>query len=293
MKIKSNTLSYFLIQPYPFYMEGKKIWKALIVIFFITLSFNYLLQPFDVNHREHRMNYFWISVIHSTTPLIILLFMSFIIRKFPKIVDAWNIKKEFQFIFIILILIGIVQFLVRDIIYDNSQNWSGHYLFEEISNTLFAGFFIAAIIIPINMNALQLKNQQKADIISSAFAKVKEIEISSTISIETDVKSEKFIFDSNRFLYAKSEGNYIEIYFKNDDSIIKMTKRLSLKNLENQLQDFKFIIKTHRSVLMNFNTIENVSGNAQGYKIKLKECLEILPVSRNYIKTFESQVTLI
>ena len=292
MKIKNNTLSYFLIQPYPFYMEGKKIWKALIVIFFITLSFNYLLQPFDVNHREHKMNYFWISVLHSTTPLIILFIISFIIRKYPKIVDAWNIKKEFQFILIILILTGIVQFLIRDIIYDNSQNWSWHYLWEEISNTLFAGFFIAAIIIPINMSALHLKNQQKADIISSTFAKVKEIEISSTISIETDVKSEKFIFDSNRFLYAKSEGNYIEIYFKSDDSIIKLTKRLSLKSLENQLQSFKFIIKTHRSILLNFNSIENVSGNAQGYKIKLKECSHTLPVSRNYIKSFESKASI-
>ena len=106
------------------------------------------------------------------------------------------------------------------------------------------------------------------------------------------MKSERFTFDSNSFIYAKAEGNYADIYLKSEDKISKLTKRIALKKLETQLADFPFIIKTHRSVLLNLNYIDSVSGNAQGYKVTLKDCPEAVAVSRNYIQSFESKTAL-
>ncbi|MGH2667037.1 LytTR family transcriptional regulator DNA-binding domain-containing protein [Flavobacterium sp.] len=282
----------FLEQPYPFYYEGKKLLEITGIIFSICLLFNYMLQPFDVNTSEHKMPYFWICMIHSATPVLLLLCISFVWGLFPKVTEDWKIRKECLFILFLILLTGICQFLIRDIIYDNPRNWSWGYFTEEVLNSFIAGFFLAPIIISINLNRQQLKNQQKANRILEAMAEVKEIQSGAEVWIETEVKSEKFSFDSTNFIYAKAEGNYAEIYIKGEQGIHKFTKRIALKNLEAQLCDFPFIIKTHRSILLNRNFIGNVSGNAQGYKVTLKDCPDTVPVSRNYIQSFESETIM-
>ncbi len=279
----------FLEQPYPFYYEGKKLIEISGMLFLIGMFFNYLLQPFEVNTAEHKMSYFWICVIHSSSCLPLLIGMAAVLKLFPKTTDLWKVKKEFIFILSLVILTGIMQFLIRDIIYNNPDNWSWRYFKEEVLNTLIAGIFLVPILISFNLNRQQIRNQQKAHIISAGIHEAKEPELHTIVTIETEVKSEKFSFDSNRFIYAKAEGNYAEIYLQKDLEVSKLIKRISLKSLETQLSGFSFIIKTHRSILLNVNCIENVSGNAQGYKVQLKNCSETVPVSRNYIPSFEKE----
>jgi DNA-binding LytR/AlgR family response regulator len=147
--------------------------------------------------------------------------------------------------------------------------------------------FLAPIIISVNLNRQQLKKRQKADHISSTIIDVKKSHNNRTITIETDVKSEKFIFESDFFIYAKAEGNYAEIFLKKEEKVHKLIKRIPIKNLETQLSSFPFIIKTHRSVLLNLNYIEEVTGNAQGHKVQLKDCPDTVPVSRSFIQSFD------
>lgn len=287
MNQKTSLLN-FLEQPYPFYYEGKKLLQIVGVIFLISLSFNYMLQPFDVNPQEQKMHYFWICFIHSSSPILVLLCISLICKLFPQTTDDWKIKNECILVFFLVLFTGITQFLIRDVIYDNPMNWSWRYFIEEISNTFIAGIFLAPIIISINLNRQQLKNRQKAERISSTITEVKEIQNDTSITIETEVKSEKFVFESNNFIYAKAEGNYAEIFLKKEEKVQKLIKRIPIKNLEMQLSAFPFIIKTHRSVLLNLNYIEKVTGNAQGYKVQLKNCPDTVPVSRNFIQSFET-----
>ena len=277
----------FLKQPYPFYYEGKKLLQITAVLFLISLFFNYLLQPFDVNPQEQKMYYFWICCIHSFSPIFVLLCIALICKLFPKATDDWKIKNECILVFFLLLFTGTSQFLIRDIIYDNSMNWSWRYFREEIFNSFIAGIFLGPIIISINLNRQQLKNSQKADRISSAI-NTKEHQKNMLVTIETEVKSEKFVFEINSFIYAKAEGNYAEIFLKKEDKVQKLIKRIPIKNLETQLSAFPFIIKTHRSVLLNLNYIEKVTGNAQGYKVQLKDSSDTVPVSRNFIQSFET-----
>jgi hypothetical protein len=287
MNQKTSLLN-FLKQPYPFYYEGKKLLQITAVFFLISFFFNYMLQPFDVNPQEQKMHYFWICCLHSFSPIFVLLCIALICKLFPKATDDWKIKNECALVFFLLLFTGITQFLIRDVIYDNPMNWSWRYFIEEISNTFIAGIFLAPIIISINLNRQQLKNSQKADRISFSITDVKEIQNNTSVTIETEVKSEKFVFESHSFIYAKAEGNYAEIFLKKDDKVQKLIKRIPIKNLEMQLSPFPFIIKTHRSVLLNLNYIEKVTGNAQGYKVQLKDCPDTVPVSRNFIQSFET-----
>jgi LytTr DNA-binding domain len=244
----------------------------------MTFFFNYAFEPFNVEYSEHKMNYFWVSIIHSLTPAIVLYAIS-IVGKALKLEDKWNILKEAFLIFFFFLIVGLVQFLIRDIIYDNENNWSLHYLYEEIRNTFLVGTLFVTILIPINFNRLNTKHRNNANTLNIAIN-----DSSSVINqVKSSVKIDDFKLEIDQFMFAKSEGNYLEIYL-NKQHQNKELIRITLKNLEALLKTYPNIIKTHRSYLVNSNYIEKINGNAQGYKLHIAKY--IIPVSRNMITNF-------
>ncbi len=274
-KKNSNLLS----QAYPFYYQGKELWLITVLLFFMTLLFGYFFEPFEVYQPEHKMGYFWITLIHSCTPVfIVFLFLS--LKMFPRLKDNWNIKKEILLISIFLLIVGIVQFLIRDVIYDNPNNWSLQYFYEEIRNTSLVGILFTFILVPINYHRLNTRNIINANAFNTS-------KITAIISNKTTSYINELDVDSKNVLYAKAEGNYIELFLSNGS---KTLKRLTMKSLGNILDSYPNYIKTHRSYIVNINQIVSVNGNAQGYKLQLKNCSDIVPVSRNMISTFNKKM---
>ena len=273
-----NNITEFLLQPYPFYYEGKSL-KIIIALFFLmTFFFNYAFEPFNVDYSEHKMNYFWVSVIHSLTPGIVL-YALFIIGKALKLDNKWNIIKEASFILLFFLIVGLVQFLIRDIIYNNENNWSLHYLYEEIRNTFLVGSLFVIILIPINFNRLNTKHSNSAHTLNNAIN-----DSSSVINQVKDcIKINDLELGIDQFMFAKSEGNYLEIYLNKQPPNKKLI-RIPLKNLEVLLKKYPYIIKTHRSYLVNCNYIEKIIGNAQGYQLHINK--HVVLVSRNMIANF-------
>ena len=248
----------------------------------MTFFFNYAFEPFNVEYSEHKMNYFWISIIHSLTPAIILYVVS-IVGKALNLEAKWNIVKEATLIFLFFLSVGLVQFLIRDIIYDNVNNWSMHYLSEEIRNTFLVGTLFITILIPINFNRLNTKHSNSANTLNNAI----NDSSSETNQVKDSIKINDLEFDIDQFMFAKSEGNYLEIYL-NKQHPNKELIRGTLKDLEALLKTYPNIIKTHRSYLVNCNYIEKINGNAQGYQLHIHKYM--VPVSRNMITNFNLSI---
>lgn len=278
-----SKLKQFLDQPYPFYFEGKSLTIIITVVFLMAFGFNYLFSPFNVYVPEHKMNYVFISMIHALVTIIVLLCLSLLLKITPKYTEKWNVSKEIIFLGTFLILVGVGQFLIRDIIYDNPNNWSWQYFFEEIRNTFLVGILFVAILVPLNFSVLYRRNQNKASLLSQN----KLFKDHSKIYIKTAVKGDDFHLKMNDFLYAKADRNYVEIYSLLDSRIEKKLKRISIKDLDIQLTQFENVIRTHRSYMVNLNHLVAVKGNAQGYKIQLTDNEIIVPVSRSYIPKLE------
>ncbi|MGB5436965.1 MAG: LytTR family DNA-binding domain-containing protein [Maribacter sp.] len=281
-----NIVHRFLSQPYPFYFEGKTFYTLLVVVFLMSFGFNYFFEPFNVYVPEHKMSYFLISLIHALVTAIVFFIMFLCLKLLPKQVEKWNVLKEILFLSSFLMLVGIGQFLIRDVIYDNPNNWSWTYLIEEIRNTFLVGILFVAILVPLNFSHLYRKNQNRASFLSPRTKKSEN----SQIYIVTDVKSDDFNLDITHFLYAKADRNYAEIFMQTDAGIDKKLKRISIKNLESQLDRFGNIIRTHRSYMVNLNHIVKINGNAQGYKLDLNASEGTVPVSRAYIPKLEESL---
>lgn len=247
----------------------------------MTLLFGYLFEPFEVYQPEHKMNYFWITLIHSFTPVfVVFLFLS--IKILPVSNENWTVKKEIFLIAFFLLITGILQFFIRDIIYNNPNNWSFQYLYEEIRNTFLVGILFAFILVPINYYRLNNQNSRKAIALSTSKSNV-------SVSEKTTQIITKLNIDSQRIVYAKAEGNYVEIFLIDGT---KLLKRLTMKSLENILNSYPNFVKTHRSFIVNITQIDTITGNAQGYKLQLKNYSDIIPVSRNMISSFNEKMNV-
>ncbi|MGB5377510.1 LytTR family transcriptional regulator DNA-binding domain-containing protein [Muriicola sp.] len=285
-----SSIKKFLQTPYPFYFRGRSLLYFGLIIFFLALFFNYFFLPFNVNSAEHKMDYFWICVLHSLMPMLILLLMYPYIHFSPSLDEHWTIGKELVFLSVFLLLIGIGQFLIRDLIFDNPNNWSWGYLREEVSNTFLVGILLVGLIVSVNFNRLNARYIKEANFLEHSRQVFKTSNQIGIVPIETQVKMDRFDLEVDQFLYAKAEGNYLILYMYTGNDLLQLLKRITIKEFEQQVSTIGQIVRTHRSYIVNLSFLEHVKGNAQGYQLTLQHSSNTIPVSRNMIPKLESRL---
>lgn len=288
MQLFLERICEFLKRPYPYYFEGRAFWILVLLIGSMAIAFENIFQPFHVNPNEHRMPHFLITVVHTIVALSILIAASLFLKWAQVRSESWTVGKDVLLLGAILLAIGVGQFLIRDVIYDNPNNWSTRYLFEEIRNTLFIGMLFVLILVPLNQNRLYRQNSERASFLSTNPLRSLP---GATVSIQTHLKQDDFKLDPSTFLFAKADRNYVEIHTVENGGVRKSLKRISLRSLEAQLNSTFHIVKTHRSYLVNLQFLESVSGNAQGYHLKMKYLNEPILVSRTLIPHFEKRLS--
>jgi DNA-binding LytR/AlgR family response regulator len=91
-------------------------------------------------------------------------------------------------------------------------------------------------------------------------------------------------------LFIRSANNYIEVFWKENDSVKNQMVRCSLVNAEEAVADYHFIRKCHRSYMININYLEKIEGNSQGYKLILEGINDPVPVSRNFVSKLKELI---
>lgn len=101
---------------------------------------------------------------------------------------------------------------------------------------------------------------------------------------------ETLIVNPLDIMYVESVGNYLSIVFLNESELCTKRLRSSLKEIEEALTPFPFIIHIHRAFLVNINFITQVSGNSAGYKVNMFSTDKVLPVSKANVATFRDKI---
>lgn len=220
--------------------------------------------------------------MHAFLPFPIIFLYFILLNSTIKDRSRWTLGKEMFYLCLILIIVGITNFLIRDLIYDNPNNWSFRYLYEEIRNSFLVGALLLTIVLPLNLERLIYKHSKSLKKLTLP----KATESLKQQIIQIDAGNENYQFDVHNFLFAKVESNYTEIYINENSNVQKTLLRMTLKELEIHLKDFPNIYKTHRSYLVNLDKITACAGNAQGYQLTIKNHSQTVPVSRSKLKEF-------
>ncbi|GAB4452468.1 MAG: hypothetical protein Fur0028_07970 [Bacteroidales bacterium] len=271
----------FLNKPYRFNNNLKQNTK---VIFFLSIGiilFLLLFQPININALSFEQKVYIIGgffIINLFTLSINILILP---NLFPKlfIPHKWNIKKEIIWNLWLLVNIYFGDF----IIYYKYLN------VIELSFYVFINLFLIAIIpitslIVYNRNRLLRLHVESAKRIKSYQAKKTEEEI----IINSNYKKDSLKIIINHLIYIKASGNYIDVYWLENNELKHQMVRTTLTQVKQELQPYSFIKQSQRSYLVNINYIDSIYSKSGEKIIKLREISVEIPLS----KIFESNFSI-
>lgn len=199
---------------------------------------------------------------------------------FPELFQSgnWNLKREIVLNFTLWSLISVAFIFYAH--YVGQTKITFHSAFILILLSLAP---VVILIIATQFKILKTKLQYavnfpvKSGSIEEIENEQKEIEF---LSLN---KSEKITVQFYDLIMLRSADNYVEIFWINDGETTKKLIRQTLKNIESLLKNYPQIIRCHRTCLVNTNYISKLNIYPQGYKLKMKNIEEEIPVSRQYI----------
>jgi len=95
-----------------------------------------------------------------------------------------------------------------------------------------------------------------------------------------------FTAQQNNILLFHSSGNYIEIFWIENQKKRKSLFRQTFAFVEDHLADLSEFKKCHRCWLVNMKKVDRLSGNSKGYFLEIEGLGFKVPVSRNYVSIF-------
>jgi len=107
------------------------------------------------------------------------------------------------------------------------------------------------------------------------------------INLQSYNGKEKLSITLADLLYIEAEDNYISVFHLEKGMVKKQLLRAKMKDIEANLKS-QFIIRCHRSFIVNINTVEKVTRDAHQMKLYLPHISKSIPVSRSYIPVLEA-----
>lgn len=268
------------------YPSPSPVLRSLIIAILFGVFIGLFLvffEPFDINLSTNENKVFQLLFFGCITTIVLAIFLYLLPLLLPKIFsdEHWKVKHQIVFYLIILLVIATFNGLYTNYINALSFSWPNYWWI--ISRTfVLGGIPIAFITLLDYQRKDKLNRDQAQDIISTKKAFVKDVN-TPIHQVSTDLKNETISFNEDDFNYAIAVGNYIDMCILVENTLKRVTYRITLSSFEAQLKESSNLVRCHRSYLVNLKKVENISGNAQGLKLELKNQSEIVPVSRKYI----------
>jgi hypothetical protein len=284
----------FLNQPYPFYFDSMKtVIRLSLVLSTAVFLFVYIFKPFTYNFEEHRFSFPAISLLNGLlVGLVFTLYATTVKFTFPNLLNKryWTVAKELNYWFLFLLVIGLANFFLRELIYDNPQNLSFRYLKEEVLHAYLVGSLFVVLFTMSNLMFSLKTTSDKAVSWNRLLNEFREDYLKAFhVTLDSGTSRDNINFTTSDFTFAKVDGNYVEIHLLDPDEGAKCHLiRMTLSEVQEQLKDIPEIIRIHRSYLVNINKVNSVNGNAQGYKLQLAHTDYQIPVSRSYLSNFDA-----
>ena len=110
----------------------------------------------------------------------------------------------------------------------------------------------------------------------------------SVVEIQSNT-AESLLLDPSDILYIKAQDNYSIIVWSDAGKVKEKMLRVTLNQLETQLNEFSFITRCHKSFIINLRENYALKGNSKGYKFQSSFTPEAIPISRSKGKDIINQ----
>ena len=296
--------SKILDQPFPLSRTAsRKFFIAGCFGAFVTL-FLFVFKPFNLDELNQQDPGWFVTcaVMYGLMTFSCIVIMVVLVPLvFPGhfVEEKWTVRKEIFFTTFTVFLVGLVNFFLSHFIVGSP--FTVRYLLWYQFITTAIGITPIVIFVLIRQNQQLKKYSAEAASLQSKLAEMNKIEMKSSASvpkvddnerlvIKGDYQKEKVDIKVNELLYVAAANNYVKVYFFENGKVVYSILRITMKKMEDTLLPYPNFFRCHRAFVINLYRVKEVIGNAQGYKIKLEDVEELIPVSRNLNAEFSDKV---
>ena len=291
-----------LRQPYP--VEDAilpQLRKAGLIGLFVGL-FLLVFQPFGLNlwdttYKEVKIGGFGV-VTFVVTALLFIVFRKLVPQLFTE--DRWTVGREMLMVMLNILLIAVANRLYLTWLLGSGEA-SGMSWLCMILVTFLVGLFPVVALVLLNY-ITQLKKYRHAAAelpvhvqnsgpfpdTTSPVSQPKETVVSPLILV-ADNEKDTVAIQPGDLLFIESSDNYCTVVHLKNGQVAKPLLRSSLSRLEKQIKQ-PYIVRCHRSYVVNLDRVERVTGNAQGYKLHITDSQFQIPVARQYNETLIAEL---
>lgn len=272
-------------KPYPFNDDFKHNTK---IIFFISIGvFVFLLffQPFDINSLTTKEKYYLIIGFVIITFFSLSLNLLFIPSMFPNKFSSveWKIKNEILWNLWILFTI-----LAGYFFYFKSLGLM-KFDFNVVIKLILTAIIPISVLIIANQNRMLRLHLKFASELNKKLQDNKIVQ-DKIVYFNSDYQKDSLAVKVSLLLLVRSANNYIEVFWNEADVVKNQMVRCTIVYAEELLKEHKFILKCHRSYIVNISYIERIEGNSQGYKLLIKNVNFPIPVAKNFAKKLKELI---
>lgn len=277
-----------LKQPYPFLYNTKNNSIILLLISIVVFVINFLINDDLIVKQHFHVDRLMFSITFGLiSGVFILIVLEVLPRLFFKeeLKENWTLGKEALLILglFLLIITGNYIFILFA-----AKNFNQVFQFQTFSMValqgILIGFIPACIAVLINYTIFLRRNLKEVEVYNQQLVKRLPVEFApqkDEIIIPSNIKSETIRIVPSQLRFVKSEGNYVELYLEIDNKVKKEVYRTSIKIIEDALQKYPKIIRTHRCYLANLQKVTHYEGNARNFQLYFDDSETMVPVSRN------------
>ena len=273
----------FLSRPYPIHNFS---WRTVGIAFIsgrsVTLIL-YILKPFGIDHTHTLLLntiYYGLGtfVLITLNAYLMPLFFPFFFKE-----EAWTTGKEALFMLWYILTIAVYNLVLTHFLY-NDVPLSLSTMLNFLWITLVIGVFPVTLVILFKQQALLRKYSLGARELEEQLhhePEVMEEKQPALVQFTGDNQNERLTVPLQDIRFISSADNYIKVHFIREGNLTVYVLRSTLKKAEACVQDHPQLFRCHRTFIVNLAAVDQVSGNAQGYKLHLKDTDELIPVSRS------------
>lgn len=275
-------MSGILDKPYYFNRNSANRIKVISVISLGFFLFLVLFSPFEFNNIATGSKVYYFLGFGLFTLVILGIDLLILPKLFNNdfLNNKWKIKHEVLWNFWILISLagGYYGFIcITKVLPVN---------YETIVNLLLLALLPVVVLITVNQDValrkyLKLIPERNGDQKTKETDHQKKIILHSFIS--ENIK-ESLEINLQDLLFFSSTGNYINVVWFEENNLRKKLLRGTIMENLKPLENYDFIVRVHRSYVVNVKMLVSVSGNSKtGFKLRVRNYSEEIPVSRKYI----------
>ncbi len=272
----------------PYYSEISNAYNFIVSVVIGTIVFLFLIifQPFRIHLLGENLIVFCLGY-----GLIAFISVNLVLYIIPKIFknyynpDTRTVLKQLILLNIVVLVSATISYPYHKYIREsiNQEHVAGYFLI--IVHTYSIGLF--PILLWLYFDEQQLRKRRKVNtykINKDRKNRNKIIDQKEIITLKSEKSNTNISIDINKVAYISSEGNYASFFIDDVNGLKENIFRITLSQIIKELNQYKNIVRCHKSYIINTRYIKEYSGNARGYLIKLNKYNLEIPVSRKYKK---------